>query len=872
MSTTNNLQIYAENIAHALSAKVNIYDPLNLHHTTNVSWVCSCNAKFMYKLGEVLVQGMWCKKCSPNGFGFIPTKTLYILSHYYITGKLPTKTEVYHKTHFVVNNKNLLYQSPDDSKNIISTNQEDIFFNYKLFNKGLHVTKLNIKKILQTLNIELIDNQDIYDERSILSTEIYKLIFSDKPNVEFLNRLPHSIVVKQIKLSPSEVTNTFIRELHKNEEYDENVDKEKDKQEVIDLQKRIKESIKKKNTEFIKPANILFKNSKKLLNDEYSIDKNDNDATTKPIKKIDIKDTLCIPQLEDNKQNNYYEKLLNNDELFTELPTLDKNKVTSYLIDTMRTSTMSEFTTEIQNTAKEISNNINSMCMDIQNTIETISSVNNIQGTIETPFLQPNYSTMTFMINRHVSKPNFTELNEEDEENTQTIKLQELIKNKSSIKTKKDEQLQIDQSSQETLNLSKPENLQEIEISPSMQAVIDFSVNIDKEKDDEIKDNFINQNLSKIDEEKVLKNDINENVSEIITDYSITETPNNTPLFKSTNVDLCKNLNYDNEHDSHINDLIELDDNYSTNGENIDSSGNGMFDSLMSVFQSMDRQSDDENEEQIDENKTENNGETVNKIDAKKMFSSLLEVFDDLGDDNRDSSETNSQDISDTDSEHISDEKVVKILLDNKQDKLTETINLTTQEHIDKISDFKSELKYDCSTLTVYDDSLKENEQAILTEIQLSEHETLLQKSTEQIIETETVKNDLSNQNLSITQEVHQEDKTDNIQQEIKEDKSIQKTIKTKSTYKDNFDDIINSSRESCVHGVNMQFKCTACDKTKQYKKKLIANCPYVNDYDLDKIVYKSAKEKVTITCKKHGEFSGNHKSIEEGKIRCPKC
>ena len=102
--------------------------------------------------------------------------------------------------------------------------------------------------------------------------------------------------------------------------------------------------------------------------------------------------------------------------------------------------------------------------------------------------------------------------------------------------------------------------------------------------------------------------------------------------------------------------------------------------------------------------------------------------------------------------------------------------------------------------------------------------------------------------------------------QEVKPNK--QKNIFTN----ENFDDLINNSKNSCIHGINLQFKCTSCDKTKQYKKKLIANCPYVNDYDLDKIVYKSAKEKVTITCKKHGEFSGNHKSIEEGKIRCPKC
>ena len=695
MSTTNNLQIYAENIAHALSAKVNIYSSVNLHHITNVSWVCSCNAKFMYKLGEILVQGMWCKKCSPNGFGFIPTKILYVLSHYYITGKLPSLMEVNSKTHFIVNNKNLLYQSPDDeTKNI--TNKDSIYFNYRLFNKGIHIAKLRIKEILETINVEVIDNSDLYDERSILSVEIYKLVFSNKPDAFYINKIPHSVSIKTRKITPDEIISTFKKELH-------NDVKEETKytEDLTILQKKIKETINKKNDVFLVPTPVLTHTSTITLNKQKIMDKlfDENDNKRKA-NKSSVKEEL-------------------EDDIFQ-----------SPLLNAIRTTSIQDISNDITNITNKVNDRIIQMTNEIESNLSSIPM-------------------MTFIVQKQSPVVNLS--NEDTEE--QTIKLSDLV-----IK--------------------------------------------------------------------------NEQKEEMVETEQIVETPNNTPIFSSS----------DNLDD--INDLVVLEDNYIHSEDNMD---NGMFGSLLNVLNNINNDNDENEEQEDDElerNEEENDGETFNKLNPENMFLSVLNMFENVQDDlSSENSEHDSdnQDDESIDNEHITDKTVEKILLSKPEDEC-----IVVSSSI-------------CEVTLVNNNEVESNELTDQDIKELEEENTLSNENVE-VHEVQQV------HEVHQVQELQEVQETSTVEQEVKPNK--QKNIFTN----ENFDDLINNSKNSCIHGINLQFKCTSCDKTKQYKKKLIANCPYVNDYDLDKIVYKSAKEKVTITCKKHGEFSGNHKSIEEGKIRCPKC
>ena len=571
----------------------------------------------------------------------------------------------------------------------------------------------------------------------------------------------------------------------------------------------------------------------------------------------------------------------------------------------------------------------------MQNTIEsTISSVNNIQASVETSFLSSEYPTMTFMIQRHVPVPNFTNLDDEDE-NTQTIKLQELIKNKPSIITKKDKESTLTEETEITHNQDTKSTLteiqdQDLQNQEQNQELVDSRIqeqilqnqnqeqdsqNQDQnqelqdsqtqEQDLQIQDQILpikelSSNISlfsdNIDENfthvssnlNTIKNPdfVDEIVHEKVSDYSLTETPNNTPMLSPTDVNSCVKFNSDscvdetnilhpvsdqiNKSDSHINDLMELDDNYSINGdENNTSTGNGIFDTLMSVLQDMEEDVDNEQVDQDNSEIDENNdlsgdGDTVNKIDTQKMFFSLLGVFNDPGEESDEKSQGNdstSDSESESDDEHISDKKVVKILLDENKEKKTSCEQLTQITPI---------------TETTQTDQ-KELEKHI-TEIPVIITEKITTNSSEvsypEVLPISDSQDDFQTiPPLLVDSDKNQESENADEKITVSETEvTLVKEVKNKPIYRDNFEDIVNSGKQLCVHGINLQFKCASCDKTKQYKKKLVSNCPYVNDYDLDKIIYRSAKEKVTITCKKHGEFSGNHKSIEEGKVRCPKC
>jgi len=61
----------------------------------------------------------------------------------------------------------------------------------------------------------------------------------------------------------------------------------------------------------------------------------------------------------------------------------------------------------------------------------------------------------------------------------------------------------------------------------------------------------------------------------------------------------------------------------------------------------------------------------------------------------------------------------------------------------------------------------------------------------------------------------------------------------------------------------------TAIDKTSYFLNSLDVN--FKENYDFDKIVYKTNTSKITISCKKHGEFLTNPSFLLR-KMGCPKC
>lgn len=773
MSTINNLQIYTENIAYALGVKVNIYDPVNLHHTTNISWNCSCNGKFMYKLGEVIVQGKWCKSCAPNGLGFIPTKLLYILSCYYLTGKLPTLMEVIHKSHFIVNGKNLIYKAPNNN----TSNENNIYFSYKLFNKGLHLTKLNIKEILSNLNVKIYDNELLYDERSELSVNIYKLAWSKLPNSSYINRLPHELSIKLEKLTPDEIINTFKEELNKESDIKINLEEQN---EINLLRKKIKQSLVNSNN------NLSDINNNKFINDE--------DVFVKPSKKIiksrKLNNTPVLESLKDQDNlliqelNDEPELELNNlNNIKIEIVNINENNTEDHINDMIEKSineNVSESLTEIFN--KHFINQINSRKIEDDDHFKSISLDKNNEPVL--------FTGMSFFISND-RQNSFNKTDDILKEDIETIKLSDLISNK---------------------------------------------------------------------QENKMINDIN--------------------------------------------DLTDLEDDFNKEDEN---KGTGMFDSIINVLQEIgtDENIDDrydkfeQCEYDIDNLDKCKDGETFNKINTSNMFESVLDMLKDMqnGNYNTDSDDTNSDEDEEENNEIVNDKNIVKILVEkhnsfdsNNSSNFCKFKN--DCEEVNKIDEFANNFDENLINIELEQVRSKNDEKINETTIDdkreiLNEEEIVNKDSNLYNLDSENVYNhdtvgscDNINKDINQIDELEpqfSESETINneifLSQETKEDKSTPKLVKTKSIYKDeNFDDIINTSNKLCVHGNHVQFKCSACDKTKQYKKKLINNCPYVEDYDLENIIYRSAKEKVTIKCKKHGDFSGNHKSIEEGKLRCPKC